>query len=427
MASLSKTSPQSKTWSFTCFKYTAAIVEDWKHKEGYDLICFQEEKSPSTGRLHIQGYIRFSSNYRMERVKRFLGDDSAHVETAKGSSAQNLKYCTKSESATGNYQYQHGDFDKHAGTQGKRTDLDDAVDLLRTSASLEKINDAVPKTIIKYGRGIQLSRQLFLSAQAPTSFHRCVIVLWGPSGTGKSQWARQYAAHNGWETYSKTLSKSQDTQWFDGYDGEGVLILDDFTDSAVSFRELLIWTDIYKHRVSLKGAMVLGTWHTVIITSNTNPDDWYFTTHPGEDREPLTRRLDHTFKSPSKPGFLTDVVDYKTTFKGRSPPVDANYLKPNVQPLVGTSVGGNGYILPPICASSPPLTRRECKYDDEDIDEPSSLSSEPESSSPSSSGWPTPSFVDDWTPAPWKGDELCSCGKTRFDCDDDCDVYIRHA
>lgn len=316
-----------KCWTFTIFDYDDAHVERLKSPgDVVDLLCFQEEKSPSTGALHLQGYVRFTSKRRLPFVKAYLGSPSAHLEIAKGSPAQNLAYCTKSDSATGAISFQHGEFGAGAG---RRTDLDRVVALIQEGKTLEEINTECPSEIIKYGRGIQLSRTLQLSASAPTTFERCCIVLWGRSGAGKSLWARDYCQHRGLSLYSKPLTKSSDVQWFDGYDGEECLLLDDFTDQAVGFRELLIWLDLYKHRVQIKGGMAIAAWRHVIITSNEDPATWYTSLgYPGDKRDPLTRRLDHILQAPAAPLFVSNVFATSKSYPGRRPPSETAPVAP---------------------------------------------------------------------------------------------------
>lgn len=340
---------QSKSWTFTLYVYDEASLGVLQRQSGVSLLCYQEEKCPSTGRLHIQGYCRFDTNRRLASVKKFLADNTAHCETAKGTPQHNLAYCTKPDSATGQFQFQLGDFGTVGANQGKRNDLDEVVTLLQAGETVEAINLVVPKVIIKYGRGVQLSRQLFLSAKAPAAFSRVCICLWGRSGSGKSQWAREYASHRGLSIYSKPLTKASDVQWFDGYDGEQVLLLDDFTDSAVSFRELLIWTDIYKSRIQVKGSMALAQWSHVIFTSNGDPSLWYTSTHPGVERDPLTRRLDHLLEAPADPLFVSNSFDFKADYPGRSPPASSNYLQSNGS---SSAEPGDSKSVPPPGAAS---------------------------------------------------------------------------
>ncbi len=69
--------------------------------------------------------------------------------------------------------------------------------------------------------------------------------LWGASGTGKSHDARhKYATGT---TYLKPQSK-----WFDGYNGEETIILDDL-DEAYLGHYLKIWMDHYSCTGEVKG------------------------------------------------------------------------------------------------------------------------------------------------------------------------------
>lgn len=312
---------QSKSWTFTIFDYDAKSVEEFKTVDA-DLVCFQEEKSPTTGKLHIQGYVRFKTNYRLNKVKSTFGR-TTHCEPAKGSSAQNLAYCTKEETATGVYRYQRGDFAKIDGKQGRRTDLEQAVELIRQGKSLEEINETVPVAIVKYHKGLIFSRNITINATAAKAFNRVCIVCYGRAGSGKSQWARQYALHRNLRVFSKFLSKSSDVQWFDGYDGEELLLLDDFTDAAVSYREILVWLDVYKHTVQTKGGVTNAAWRHVIITSNSDPCTWYASTHPGTERDALTRRLDYQLKAPGNPQYwFSDLFKVEDEYKARQPHPD---------------------------------------------------------------------------------------------------------
>lgn len=94
---------QGKAWTFTSFSYddeSFGLLCERASSES-DLFVVQEEESPSTGRSHLQGFVRYPSNKRLNAVKTWLADDAAHCEIARGTAKHNLEYCTKSESATG--------------------------------------------------------------------------------------------------------------------------------------------------------------------------------------------------------------------------------------------------------------------------------------------------------------------------------------
>jgi len=355
---------QSKAWTFTIFEYDdeGTFVEQLQEKVSEcSLLCFQEERSPTTGNTHLQGFVRFPTNRRFNAIKVWLNSTSAHIEVAKGSSQANLTYCTKDDTSTGRFRFQHGDFASFSGVQGKRSDLDLVEDLIRSNASLEDLTDGCMQQVIKYSKGIQFARAIFANKTAPKAFPRVVIVCHGRAGSGKSQWAREYALFRNLRVYSKNLTKSSDVQWFDGYDGEELLLLDDFTPAAVGFRELLQWLDIYKHSVQTKGSMVNAAWRHVIITSNSHPDSWYVDSHPGSERQPLTRRIDHPLHAPSNINWwFKQLHNPEDPYPGRDPPAHLCAAPPSSVIIDGhDSVGESKQ-------QSRRVRPRENKYDDDD-------------------------------------------------------------
>jgi len=62
--------------------------------------------------------------------------------------------------------------------------------------------------------------------------------------------------------------------WWQNYSGESALILDDYN-GYLQYTELLRVLDRYAYQVQIKGGFVWAQWNTVIITSNTDPKEWY--------------------------------------------------------------------------------------------------------------------------------------------------------
>lgn len=310
---------QSKRWCCTLFNYSFVSIGNLEAKfassELLKFIC-QEEKAPSTGKLHLQLYLCFSSNKRLGAVKTFLCDETAHCEVARGGDAENEAYCSKDDTATGNFRVKRGSFDS---VQGKRTDLDRVKAAIEDGQSICDISSSCFSSFVKYHGGITKAYQFKKAREAPSQRSVVVIVLWGATGTGKSAWAREYCNEHSFELYSKPPQRFDNVQWFDGYDEQEVLLLDDFESSQVSFRELLVWLDVYKLRVQVKGGMALASWHTVIITSNVDPQDWYSEKYNSIQREPLYRRLDHVFEARAGRGFVADNYPFSRVLRGREP------------------------------------------------------------------------------------------------------------
>lgn len=342
---------RARRFCFTLFTYdTASLSRIVSLKDTvFSKIVYQEEKAPDTGRLHIQGFIVFKKQVRISQAKEVLGP-TAHLEVAKGNDRQNYVYCTKGDCRTGAFSYSYGDFE--SGGPGKRSDLAPVVEAIKSGASLEEINSNYSEAVIRFGRGIQLSRSLWKSKNAKASFECVVICVWGPAGCGKSMYVRDYCNRWGLSYYSKPPGQaSAPAQWFDGYDGERALILDDFCDSQVPYRELLIWLDVYKHRVQVKGGFVVREWTHVLFTSNSNPIDWYSPALKYSERQPLRRRLDHIFESKDGPPFCSEQfsITLQVQLTGRIPPdtsvgVVANDASVSVD--VGDSVGVGREVIP---------------------------------------------------------------------------------
>lgn len=84
-----------RNWCFTSFEIEPPTYCDRQHK----YLVYQRETSPSTGALHWQGYCQYSTSVSFATAKRGLGRDSIHIEPQKGTDAQAIAYCYKTESA----------------------------------------------------------------------------------------------------------------------------------------------------------------------------------------------------------------------------------------------------------------------------------------------------------------------------------------
>lgn len=112
---------------------------------------------------------------------------------------------------------------------------------------------------------------------------RSARVFWGPTGTGKSFRAWEEAGPSAYP-------KSSRSKFWDGYQGEQDVILDEFR-GAIDVAYLLTWLDRYPVRVEIKGSSKPLSATRFWFTSNLHPRDWY----PEIDHltyEALERRLE---------------------------------------------------------------------------------------------------------------------------------------
>ena len=63
-------------------------------------------------------------------------------------------------------------------------------------------------------------------------------------------------------------------EWWDGYDGEEILLIDDFY-GQVQVARMLHLLRGYQCRLPIKGGFTYAQWQKVYITSNNPPHEWY--------------------------------------------------------------------------------------------------------------------------------------------------------
>jgi len=109
-----------------------------------------------------------------------------------------------------------------------------------------------------------------------------VHVFWGPTGTGKSRRAWDEATLDAYP-------KDPRTKFWDGYNGQENVVIDEFRGS-IDIAHLLRWFDRYPVIVEIKGSSVVLTAKNFWITSNLSPDVW-FPECDSETLSALRRRL----------------------------------------------------------------------------------------------------------------------------------------
>lgn len=97
------------------------------------------------------------------------------------------------------------------------------------------------------------------------------LLLTGATGAGKSKIASIIAAFVGAE---KSVWLDPEMQWFDGYQGQELVIVDEFRGTG-NLSQLLRLMDRYPMVVPVKGGMVQWRPHQVIMTSNLTLDQMF--------------------------------------------------------------------------------------------------------------------------------------------------------
>ncbi len=261
---------RARSWCFTSYKTSADL--DYGECR---YICWGEEVCPSTGRPHLQGYVEFESAVTRSSAARRIGDASAHFERRRGTQKQAIEYTCK---VPGGAWEEHGS----KGSQGKRTDLDAVRDCLADGGTLREVLD----TGASY-QGVRYAEKVLTYRERVRSSPPHVVWCWGPTGTGKSRYAAEAseaAGHSADDIYWHAGGK-----WWDGYDGHGVVIMDDFRPEDLKFQFLLRLLDRYPFRVEVKGGYRQFRSPEIYITCPKHPSECY--RESGEDLDQLIRRI----------------------------------------------------------------------------------------------------------------------------------------
>lgn len=212
-------------------------------------------------------------------IKIRVGNDP-HAEVTKTPEVA-AKYCKKEESrVAGPWEYGYRefayylyDFPRDVGHQGqgKRRDIDELWDKVKLGCRTYELYQENPARS-KFDKAIKSMRFVAEEWKSDRQIPGVnVIVLYGDTACGKT-----YAAINIWGKdgdYFKLdcTGVKGGSLWFDGYEGQRTLIIDDFDDNVCSVGFLKTLLDKYKLRIPVKGTHSWACWTTVVITSNYHP------------------------------------------------------------------------------------------------------------------------------------------------------------
>lgn len=285
---------RNRAWCFTSFDMNRepCYISELK---GLRYLVYGLEICPKTEKEHWQGYLVLGDNAKtLSAMKKWLQDPAIHLEAAMGTAEQNRTYCTKDKKYK-----EFGAIPK----QGARNDIKEVVDDVEEGMRYDEIAIAHPCQFVKYFKGFKelINAKDRLSAQQRDVE---VIVMIGPTGCGKTS-----HVYNTEEDLFDLVCTKQDMQWFDGYDGQSTLLLDEFGENSIQWEILLRLLDRYPMRLAVKGTFTYARWNKVFITSNLKINAWY----PNKDLSPLMRRITSIHDFYKKKSHIVDETGFKTT------------------------------------------------------------------------------------------------------------------
>lgn len=247
-----------------------------KFEAGEFSYCVYQLERGENGTLHFQGYMEFDKKMRLSAVRKILA--RAHWEKRKGSQAEAIAYCSKLDTREnpGTEPISLGEKKK----QGARNDLDACKEIIDGGGSISDIQEYDFKTWAKNHRAFDRYKR---DKTSKRNWKMEVLVLWGVPGSGKTK--RAFDEY-GNDCYFKPVG-----DWWDGYNGEETVILDDFY-GTLPYGFLLKLLDRYPLMVPFKGGFHQFTSKRLVFTSNVSWEEWYdFENNPKFKKDALRRRF----------------------------------------------------------------------------------------------------------------------------------------
>lgn len=230
---------------------------------------------------HIQGYLELKRGRYLSWLKNHISP-TAHFEVRLGTQAQAIAYVKKQDSRVAG----PWELGERSLGQGSRVDLAGFKDNVREGLKRRRAVDEYPGIMAKYPRFYDTIRM----TQRPDRVNDLTVWLFfGPTGTGKTR-----TVHEGWgEGDYYEVPCSNGTRWFDGYDGESKVLIDDFAGRAshMTLTMTLKLLDRYPILLPVKGGFVWWMPDHVVVTTNIHPRDWYNFERRSEQYRALRRRF----------------------------------------------------------------------------------------------------------------------------------------
>lgn len=277
--------PRVNRFVFTLNNYNQQEEEALKNFECKWMIFGHEVGD--NGTPHLQGAVCIGKSVAFSTIKRYYSFTRAHIEPMHGTPQQSRDYCTKQDK---DKYFEKGSMP----APGTRSDLIDLAAKVTAGATMRDLAKTDPEALIKYHRGLTALRR-YTTKCRDVETPPTVIWIYGPTGTGKTMWAvrtaiRLFGSDMYWMS-SGTL------QWFDGYDGQPCVILDDIRTKHAEFSYLLRLLDRYPIKVPIKGDFAEWIPKLIFVTCPWDPREMWHLRTP-EQLDQLSRRVGYIIQAP---------------------------------------------------------------------------------------------------------------------------------
>lgn len=286
-------------------------MQDLKTRVGAEIkyIIMQREVGES-GTEHVQGYVELRKKVTAAVVNRDWFHGHAHTERARGTPQQNKHYCSKPHEGCECEHCGHARTLPNNGWGNPRDLYEDGViNKPGLRSQLKAFSRAVEDRVPRYQRleefnsiyarypKFEKTVMEIVSEERKYRMYEAgikpqVVCMYGKTAVGKTRKAYDEAGCRNIHKISFETG-SRGSIWFDGYELQPVLLLDDFY-GQVPLSTMLRLLDWYPEPVQTKNGRITPCYEKIIITSNSEPVLWYrkmFERYP-DTKEAFLRRFD---------------------------------------------------------------------------------------------------------------------------------------
>lgn len=179
--------------------------------------------------------------------------------------------------------------------QGKSSRLKElTTKIINKETSLRDISIDYACEYVRNGNGIH---RLMMIHQDRRNFKTFVSVFHGMTGCGKTWYVMDYAEHTYGmeETFIYDSIGHAGQEWWDGYHGQKLVIIEEMAPGKFAYDRLLRLFDRYPVTVPYKGGSCTFAPIEILVTSNYAPRAWY-PDLPVDKMAAILRRIDLCFK-----------------------------------------------------------------------------------------------------------------------------------
>jgi len=249
-----------KRWCFTLNNYNGSDLDNCR--QFIEINCrygIVGEEVGESGTPHLQGFINCRESYDLASLKIKLGS-KFHFERARGTDSENRRYCSKD----GQY-WESGSCDRTENGSNTLNLGEAFIRHMDERKPLRGFMESYPSLWLKHGS--TMLRNYFMCKPLIQRPSVGCMWIWGCPGTGKSK-----QAHT---TFPDAYIKDGRSIWWNGYNLETEVIIDDLAPKSIDINHLLRWFDRYKCYIQTKGGMMPLYATTFVVTSNFPPEDCY--------------------------------------------------------------------------------------------------------------------------------------------------------